>query len=173
MKGSYIVQLTKLDEGLNRLEFDIDSSFFQNLEYAKIKEVEGKLVVEIEKSESTHKLWLQVHTKVRLSCDRCNELIFIPVNNKHELVIKQTDEEVSYDDEDIISLGKNKNEFDLAPVIYDIINISIPLKVSCDIEGAEKKCDEELLAKLNNTSTENNENEIDPRWEKLKILKNN
>jgi uncharacterized metal-binding protein YceD (DUF177 family) len=45
--------------------------------------------------------------------------------------------------------------------------------VSCDIEGAEKKCDEELLAKLNNTSTENNENEIDPRWEKLKILKNN
>ncbi|MBI3235910.1 MAG: DUF177 domain-containing protein [Bacteroidetes bacterium] len=172
MQGNYVIQLTKLSEGLNRLEFNIGNDFFKDLDYSKIKEVEGVVVAEIEKQDTTHKLWLQIQTKVRQSCDRCNELIYIPVSNRHELVVKQTDAEASYGDEDIIVLEKHRTDFDLMPIIYDFINVSLPLKVTCDIEGAEKKCDEELLSKLIKADNEEASEEIDPRWEKLKSLKN-
>lgn len=170
MQGPFVIRLSKLQDGLNHLEFKLDNSFFEGRDYARIQECDGQVLVDIDKGDHTHKIRISVSASVKLSCDRCSEWIFIPLTSAHEMVVKQTETSVDYDDDDIIGLTRQQNEFDLAPAIYDLLHIAIPLRVDCEVPGAEKKCDEELLARLEQPEGDAGD-ESDPRWEQLRKIK--
>lgn len=127
-------------------------------------------MVAVHKGEHTHQVKISVSATVKLDCDRCSEWISVPLTAAQELLVKQTEDAVSYDDENIIGLSRQQNEFDLAPAIYDLLHIAIPLRVDCELPGAEKRCDEDLLARLERNLSDH-QNDADPRWEQLQKIK--
>jgi uncharacterized protein len=57
-------------------------------------------------------------------------------------------------------------------LIYEYINVALPLTTVCDDEGNTPYCDKEMLESLNKLSVNNEEDErVDPRWEALKKIK--
>ena len=70
-------------------------------------------------------------------------------------------------------IPENEYQIDLAHVMYEYIVTALPIQhIHPDDENGQSTCDSEMLSLLEKMQQkENNENEIDPRWEKLKELK--
>jgi uncharacterized protein len=76
------------------------------------------------------------------------------------------------EDDEIITLGKNDHEIDVAGLIYEYVNVALPFIAVCSNESDTKHCDEEMLANLNKLAANDEQTEsTDPRWEALKKLK--
>jgi len=91
------------------------------------------------------------------------------------LVIK-FGEEFNDENEDLLILPHGEFEVNIQQYIYELIVLSIPLKrVHPGVEDGTLESDvldklEELS--INNNENKNDEDEIDPRWDKLKNLLN-
>ena len=90
---------------------------------------------------------------------------------KEQQIAKFSEEEID-EDEEIITLGKSDHEINIAPLIYEYINVSVPFIATCGDEGNTEYCDKEMLDSLNKLSVNNEQTEtVDPRWEALKKIK--
>ncbi|MSQ79398.1 MAG: DUF177 domain-containing protein [Flavobacteriaceae bacterium] len=167
-QSQFVIHIPKLKEGKNHLSFEIGPSFFDGKEFSIIQEADIKAEVQFDKGEMAHKLHFSVAGKVKLSCDRCMEMIFIPLENKEVIVAKEGG---SDDDDEVINVNRGNQSIDLEPLIYDIITTAIPLRISCEMDGAEKNCNEEALQRIENLSTK----DIEPEsriglWDKLREM---
>lgn len=111
---------------------------------------------------------------VNLVCDVCLSSFPAETEINEQLIVKFTDEDLAETTDEIIVLAKHEHELDLAPVLYEFINVSVPHYIKCSEQGNNITCDETVLAKLSNLSAEQQETEqTDPRWEALKNIKYN
>jgi len=112
---------------------------------------------------------------VNVNCDLTNEPYDQPIDGSLFLVIK-FGEEFNDENEDLLILPHGEYEVNVQQYIYELIVLSIPLKrVHPGVEDGT--LDSEVLDKLeelsiNNNENKNDEDEIDPRWDKLKNLLN-
>nr|WP_237219455.1 MULTISPECIES: DUF177 domain-containing protein [unclassified Sphingobacterium] len=113
---------------------------------------------------------------IKLTCDVCLSTFDSPVHIKERALVKFSDEDWNEDTEEVITLSKNDYELDIAPLLYEYINVAVPPYPKCNENGEGIACDPEMLNRIQNeeesSSEEDNEN-IDPRWEALKNIKNN
>ena len=75
-----------------------------------------------------------------------------------------------YDDshEEVITIPLNDSAFNISQIIYEATMLSIPMKkISPNVTHE----DIELLEQFSPKIEENDEHEVDPRWEALKKLK--
>ena len=78
--------------------------------------------------------------------------------------------------DEIIILPHEENELNIAQLIYEFIVVSMPLR---SVHEDPEECDPEMISKLEEFSSDNHsqdielKEEIDPRWEALKKLKDN
>jgi len=112
------------------------------------------------------------HTKgmVIVTCDRCLDAMEQPIEGENRVVVKLGAE--YSEEDDTITIDENEGILDVAWLIYEFIELAIPIKHvhapgKCD--PAMTKVLEELSA--DRSSDEASEQPIDPRWEKLKDLK--
>jgi uncharacterized protein len=73
-----------------------------------------------------------------------------------EQQIAKFSEEPVDEDEEIITLGKNDHEINIAGLIYEYINVAMPFISVCDDEGNTSYCDKEMLDKLNSLAAKKN-----------------
>jgi uncharacterized metal-binding protein YceD (DUF177 family) len=165
---SFIIQLSKLKEGLNEISVEVKKETLDALDHSYLVDVDAKADIVFEKREWTHRMHVKIYGKVKLPCDRCTENIFIPISGAYQLVVKQV-EKVPDSDDEVLFIHLSDNEIDLKPIVYDFIMTSVPMKVTCEIPEAEKKCDDDALKIIEQLShPENNEPVPDERWSKLK-----
>ncbi|CAG5076729.1 YceD family protein [Parvicella tangerina] len=176
-ENEYVIQYSGLKLGTHTFDFEIGSKFFESFEYSDIQECAVHVKMSMEKSSTMMVLLFDVEGKVEFPCDRCLEPVSLPIHGDYRQVVKFSDYEES-SDEEIIILPTGEYEIDVKKLIYDFIMLSVPLKRAHE----EGECDEELVEKLNDflidelpeepTDSEENEDDIDPRWQALKDLKN-
>jgi uncharacterized protein len=163
-----------LSEGLHEFEFDLDSLFFESIEYSDIKNGNLKAKVLLNKKSTFLELDFQIDGIIELNCDRCLDEYNQPINYNGKLFVKFSEKE---DDlaENVICLLSSEFEFDISHYIYESINLSIPLKrVHPDDENGDVACNPEMLKEINKYKTDKPADEnIDPRWENLRNLKAN
>ena len=167
MDRAFEISLSKLKDHENRFEFSVDEKFFERFEYSRISAAAVEFISFFEKAGSNIRVNTSWNGKVREVCDRCTENIFIPVSGENEVLIKFSDDEIESDDEDIIFIPLHQTEFNMGQLLYDFLLTSIPMKVSCDIKGSEKNCNEETLKNLEKFNPETH-HEDDDRWDALK-----
>lgn len=166
---TFIIQIPKLREGKNPYQWKLDGAYFDARPHSLIRDGQLEVNLEVEKNGQVLDFKFNMIGQIRYSCDRCTELIYIPVHNQTGLIVKLTEEGGQSDDQ-VIFLGKHDNEVDVEELVYDLIHTSLPMKVTCEIEGAEKACNEDILKALDKNT--NPAEETDERWEALKKLKN-
>lgn len=176
---AYSIPFKGLKLGKHRFEFEITEAFFNEFEYSIVKK--GKLTckAELEKQETMMILDFDINGLIDLSCDRCLSEFPEKINTQERQIVKFGEVTPEEADDEIMVLNRNEYELDLSGLIYEYINLAIPLISVCSDEGNTPFCDQEMLDKLKKLAwneQEKSENEeqninIDPRWDVLKNIK--
>jgi uncharacterized protein len=171
MPGLYAIGISGLKEGSHTFDFEIDNKFFENFEESEIREGSLNAHIELEKGSTHIDLSIKISGRVKVSCDRCLEMFFYPVECFNRILFK-FGREVGDSDPDIITIPSDEPEIDLEQHLYDFINLALPIRrVHPEDENGNSTCDPSMLARLEELRVED-ENETDPRWDELKKLIN-
>lgn len=162
---NYDIEFSGLKNGKHQFKFEIDKAFFQLFDTEQ-EFTEPKIIAEIlmDKHTTFLELWIKTSGTVNLVCDITNKNFDYPIEHEIEVLVNFGEE---YDDSnvDVITIPKTDHAFNTAQLIYEDVMLSIPMKkVSPNIS-------EEDLEILEKFRPEEEEQEIDPRWDALKKLK--
>lgn len=175
-KKDFIVKFSGLKSGSYDYDFDLDDDFFLSYGNENLQSGSVKFNVKLIRRERLMTFEFDFSGKVGSFCDRCLKPLDIPVSGHETLYVKFSDNETS-EDEDMVVLPENEYQIDLSQQMYEYVAVSLPMRnVHPDDENGNPTCDGEMMKILNNvaveenqTETENN-NEVNPIWEKLKEL---
>lgn len=173
----YAIEVPKLREGLNELEFEIDNGFFGHFEYSLIKEGSVHIKAAITKYQTHLDAVFQLKGVIVLHCDRCLEPYRHSFESEKRIIfsfIDGTEEDEDEPGEDVIMIAKDEPTILLGSEFYDFISLEAPLRKvpPPDVH----LCAPEVLALLGLNAKgekleESGKEDIDPRWAKLKKLK--
>ena len=168
---NYKINFAKLKQGVHEYAYSPGDDFFANYENSLVTKCQSKVFVTLDKQKETlFTLFFSINATVKLQCDRCLDGYDYPFKEEYRLIVKLKDEETDEKDEELIILNKNEDEINIAQYLYEFINLSVPMKKTC--EDVNKDCNPEIINILNEHQAD--QEQIDPRWEKLKkFYKNN
>ena len=170
----YIIPFVGLKLGKHQFEYEIDNEFFEHFEYDEFNSANVKVDLTLEKKTTMLELTFKASGTVNVYCDLTNEPYDQPIRSELLLVVKFGD---SYNDdnEDLLILPHGEYEVDVAQYIYELIVLAVPSKrIHPGVEDGSLQSDVlDKLAELSPKEKEIKEEEdIDPRWNKLKNLLN-
>lgn len=168
LKRRFIVQFEGLKEGVHHFDFEVDDTFFSSYEGSLIERASLKVNLQLEKKSNMLELQFDINGNVNRDCDQCGDPLQVPVQLSEPLIVKfgEADEEAELDA--LVILPNSAYELDVAPFIYEFVVLALPLRNT----HPKGECNPEALARLNEMKPAAQDNEIDPRWNKLKELKN-
>ena len=164
----FVIPFSGLKTGTFQYGFDIDGEFFEQFETSEIGQALLKVDVELERQARMLVFHFSIAGTVKVPCDRCLSEFDLPVQGTERLIVK-FGEERGEESEDIFIITENEHSFDLAPFIYEYINLMVPYKRVHGLDAQGRSlCDPEVTRYINDESEES----TDPRWDALKALKN-
>ena len=174
--NDFLIPFIGLKLGKHQFEYQINKTFFDNFDYDEFESSAIKVNVVLDKKNTLLELNFKHTGTVHVPCDLTNEMFDLPIKGKCRVVV-QFGEEFNDDNDELLILPHGEHQIDIAQIIYEMIALSIPLKrVHPGIKDGTLTSDS--LDKLNELrveevkkekNTEKEEN-IDPRWDKLKQL---
>ena len=169
-KKMFVVPFRGLKEGEHQFEYLINNTFFEVYPYEDILDADIKVHLNFIKKSTLLELSFIVNGKVKVACDVSNEIFQQSIDGQLDLVVKFGDE-YNNDNEDILIIPHGDYEIDTAQYIYEMIVLSLPTKKIHPgvIDGTLKTDIIDKLKELQPNKEQNN-NSIDPRWDKLKGL---
>lgn len=165
---NYKIKFAGLKNGKHDFVFEIKQTFFQLFGDAEQEFDHADLQAEVQliKHENFLEVSLSISGSVQLICDISGESFNHPLSTGIKVQVNFGDH---YDDQDdeIITLPQHETEFSIAQLVYEAVNLAIPMKkVAPNISNETL----ELLEKYSPEHQKEN-NSIDPRWEALNKLK--
>jgi len=181
-KSEYEIGFTSLLDGKHEYRYEIEDTFFEQFDYSDIEGAKLNLVVVLDKSPNMITVDFKTEGTIKVMCDRCTDSFDLSVEGEDDIIYKFSDEEI--DDEKILSIASNETSIDLSTPIYEFTTLLLPSRRlhpvgECN-EEMLKEIDNYLMVETDDVDTANNQNsdesqeseeEIDPRWAKLKKLK--
>ena len=170
---NYDVSFSGLKNGKHVFKFEIDKTFFQLFDTEQeFTNPNITADVFLEKHTTFLEFEIKVHGTVVLICDITNDEFDYPIKNEIRILVNFGEE---YDDsnEDVITIPASDHAFNVAQLIYENVQLSIPMKkISPNVSDE----DLEILNKFSPKDIEESEEEehdSDPRWDALRKLKDN
>ena len=167
---SYKVDLKGVKDETRCLDFDLNDDFFGALDGSQLEHGALHVSVSIRKMAGFFDLCIHSEGSVTVSCDRCLDDMSQPIEAEHHLMVKLGD--TYSEDDDTVTIAEHEGILDVSWFIYESVMLAIPIKHV----HAPGKCNSAMTQKLEELSgavrsSEEEEEAIDPRWEKLKNLK--
>ena len=163
----FVIPYVGLSLGNHTFDFEVNNTFFEHFEYSEIKKGKIKIMVNLERQERMLVLGFKIEGSVEVTCDRCLDVFDHPVSGNEQLIVKFGNERLE-ESEDVLMIPRTDYQIDLAPLIYEYINLLLPIRhVHPMNENGDYACDPEVTKFI--TETPEHEN-TDPRWEILKGL---
>ena len=164
----FVIQFSGLKIGRHDYEFELGDLFF---EHFKIEDVNnGKVHAEFSllKRENGLELDFEFSGTLDGACDRCLESLEFPIEGENSIQVKFGDKHSEENDE-LFVIAPEEYQIDIAPLLYEFISLQVPLRKVHE----EDECNPEVMARLQISSTEVDEEENDTPsvWDKLKKLK--
>ncbi|MBQ4819914.1 DUF177 domain-containing protein [Aquimarina sp. MMG016] len=171
----YTIPFVGLKQGIHQFEYEIDDTFFEHFEYDEFNASAVKIDLDFNKKTTMFELDFKASGTVNVNCDLTNEPFDLPIENEFFLVVKFGS---AYNDEneELLILPHGDYEVNVQQYIYELIVLAMPPKrVHPGVEDGTLESD--ILEKLEKLSPkentiENDNEETDPRWDKLKNLLN-
>jgi uncharacterized protein len=138
-----MIPFVGLKIGTHRYEFELDKSFFASFEASPIDDATVQCSLVLEKKETMMIATYSVSGTVDTACDRCNDPIAVPVNGEMRIIYKFGNE--LSEDENLIVLEPDAYELDVAPQLYELLVISLPIRIL----HPEGGCNEEVMELYN------------------------
>ncbi|MBA3648761.1 MAG: DUF177 domain-containing protein [Chitinophagales bacterium] len=173
----YEIAFVGLKTGIHQFNFDIDDRFFAYFNNSLVNKGDLKVHLNFDKKPSFFILYFRIEGFVHLPCDRCSAELDFPLDADFTIVVKFDDHsENEHDDSmaDVIYIDRNETHLNTGQLIYEFINLSIPLhRINCDNLNNKKPCDYEILSRLVAPAPKKQKPPVDPRWKDLTKIKLN
>ena len=172
--NEFLIPFIGLKLGKHPFEFQINQAFFEKFEYHEYENCAIQVNVVLEKKSTMLELSFKHKGTVTVPCDLTNEIFDLSIKGKIKLVVT-FGEEFNDDNEELLVLPHGEHQIDIAQYIYEMIVLSVPLKrIHPGIKDGTLKTEalqklSELTIKQQKLENKKEEN-IDPRWDKLKQL---
>ncbi|HAD98500.1 MAG TPA: hypothetical protein DCG19_13910 [Cryomorphaceae bacterium] len=169
------IKFSGLKLGKHEFDYQLDKKFFEAFDYDEFDDADLKVKAVMDKKNNALDFDFALNGSVRVPCDLTMELFDLRLENKISLVVKFGDE---YDDtqEDILIIPQGEHKVNVAQYLYELAVLAVPLKkVHPDVAAGKKGKD--ILKRLEDmspgqTHSDQETQETDPRWDKLKNLLN-
>lgn len=175
--AEYIIPFSGMKIGNYEFNYNIGSEFFDSFEYSEIKDADVIVSLSLNKSETMMVANFDIEGTIVLECDVCLGELEKKIKNEYRQIFKFSDDEDLKLDDEITFVSSLEFQINIAPLIVEFINLSKPNKSSHEIGKCDKALvsvlDEYLLVEKEQVEESSiEEDEIDPRWNVLKKLKN-
>ena len=169
--SKYTIPFRGLKDGIHFFEFQIDNSFFEQLNFFDFIDTNLNLNLKLDKKSNILTLKFDFEGFVKLSCDVTTEPFDHHLKTNFTLIVKFGDEE-RYDGDEILILSNGSSQIDISQYIYETIILAIPQKKVHPgvIDGSLNSDIIQKLSDLGPKKKKKLKKEIDPRWVKLKDL---
>jgi uncharacterized metal-binding protein YceD (DUF177 family) len=165
------ISFAGLNQGKHFFDFTINQKFFESFNTDEITSGKFEVNIELVKQSTMLALGFDINGIINVPCDRCGEVIDVPMHTNNELIVKLNSSAADEND-DVIALPIGETQIDVSHFIYEYIVLGLPARrVHPDDEDGNQRCDPEVLKKLDELKAKAAQKETDPRWEKLKALK--
>ncbi len=183
----FVIPFIGLKLGETSFKFHIEDKFFTYFEGSELitgSNVEVEMV--LDKRTTMIVLTFYVQGTIKATCDRCLNEMDQELLDEFTVFVKFSQDADGMDEEeDVIFLPTNETHLDVGHLVYEFVNLSIPLQKGCKPEEiGGPGCNKVVLEKLGyfaegkegdgeneNDDDNNNDEDIDQRWSALKKLK--
>ena len=169
----YLIPFVGLKTGKHQFDYQIDNRFFKSFDYDEFNAVSVKVDIVLEKKSTMLELDFKHKGTVNVPCDVSGEEFDLPIKGKLKLLVKFGDT-FNDENEELLILPHGEFQVNVAQYIYESIVLSVPLRrVHPGVkDGSLTDVIEKLesLSPKENKKEEQQNNDIDPRWENLKKL---
>jgi len=144
--------------GKHEFEYEVNDSFFEDLEYSLVQKGTLKVRLELDKKQTMILAHFWVEGKVSAECDRCTGPLELEIKGDYKLIYKFGLEEA--EDETLIVLHPDEYQINVKNPIYELIIISLPNR---KIHPAGE-CDEEMWKLVKTYTVNSDDNEEDENF---------
>ena len=170
----FTIPFVGLKLGKHQFEYKIDNKFFEHFEYDEFNSADVTVELLLEKKTTMLELTFKASGTVNLYCDLTSEPYDQPIESELFLVVK-FGEAYNDENEDLLILPHGEYEVNVQQYIYELIVLAVPSK-RVHPGVLDGSLESEVLKKLEELSPGEKEikaeEDIDPRWDKLKNLLN-
>ncbi len=181
---AFVLPLKGLGKGLYEYDLKVDDAFFASFPESPIPRADIDLHLMVDKQNREMVVDFNFSGTIATECDRCLADIDLPVGDRRQLIVKFAADEEERDEGDLVYLHPDTNDFNLAPFIYEMVALSVPMIRTYDCRAGEPPypCDEDLLDRIDASydtpeeapSADPGEEDAKPSpWDILKDLNNN
>jgi uncharacterized metal-binding protein YceD (DUF177 family) len=170
----FSIPIKGMSVGVHEYQFIVDKEFFKHFEDSQISDGDYSVKVQVDRKERIIILNFEISGEYVSKCDRCLAIIKVPSLLDYTVYLKSGSDKDSgvKEVDDVIYIYEEDFNFNLSPVIHQLIMLSMPWSNTYDCENdPNPKCDFKMLEYLEGEiEDEKSENEefINPVWEKLK-----
>lgn len=179
-RKEFIIPFVGLKLGKHQFEYLIDNSFFEIFDFSDFEQSNIKVNVVLEKKANFLELNFKHKGTVQVPCDLTGEEFDLPIKGKIKLIVR-FGETFNNDNEELLVLPFGEFELDITQYIYEMIVLSVPQKrvhpgvkdgtlQSEALEKLKKISANPKAVLKNKENKEKKQDNIDPRWDKLKQL---
>ena len=168
--STHKIEFAGLKVGKHQFSFELNKEFFENFSFFDFNNISLKVDVDLTKKSNLLELNFYAKGSVNVNCDMTNEPFDMPFDKEDFLVVKFGQE---YNDEDneILVLPFGEHKIILDQYLYELVILSLPRKrVHPGVEDGS--LESEIIEILDELKPSGLGLETDPRWEKLKKIKN-
>jgi uncharacterized metal-binding protein YceD (DUF177 family) len=171
--NEFLIPFIGLKLGKHQFEFKIEKKFFDEYQFDEFESCNVNTTVVLEKKTTMLEISFKHQGTVNVPCDLTGEPFDLPIKGKIKLVV-QFGDEFNNDNDELLILPHGEHQIDLSQYIYEMIVLSVPHKrIHPGVKDGTLQT--EALQKLNELQVkeikeEKKEDDIDPRWDKLKQL---
>lgn len=168
--ASYILPIGGLDIGKHQYSFKLDDHFLQHCENSPYSEADVNFELEVDRRANMIVLDASMQGHVRCICDRCISAINLPIQSTHRVILRVKEGMETASEDDIIYIEPGLKTFSVAPLLYDLFILAIPIKKIYDCEKENPlPCDLEIINRLEKGPDEQDTNTEGPSiWDDLK-----
>jgi uncharacterized metal-binding protein YceD (DUF177 family) len=170
---AFRVNIIGLSNRVHQFNYEITDEFFGHYGTGLVSEGSFQAEVTLDKHETFIEARFLIKGTATLVCDRSLDPFKQPMKIDKKIVFKYGDADEELSDE-IIMIHRDTDSLELGQYMYEFIGLEVPIKKLHPRYKDEPENADESAGKIIYTSDspENkNEDDIDPRWEKLKKLK--
>lgn len=171
----YSLPVKGLRPGTHQFDFHIESEFFSQFEDSPVSDGNINLTLVFDKRPNLFVLQFDFAGTIKAECDRCLEMIDLPVADSQQLLVKFSEEQEA-EDADVIYIHPETQHFNVATYIYEYVILAMPIRKVYDCENDKNaQCNQEMLKYIRQEVDElppvaEEKPSSNPLWDQLKNL---
>lgn len=160
------IEFVGLALGEHHYQFELNDAFFELFEYVDHNGLKASVDVTLNKHNTFLEFQFNLKGQLEVICDQSGEPFKQNIENEFELVVK-FGEEYNDDDDETLIIPQEAYKVNIAQYIYELIVLAIPPKhIHPDVLSGK------IEVNIPEDEEPEDEESIDPRWDKLKDLLN-